>query len=193
MGWAVRHGHTEDRGLSLNFKKTAVEGLFVVSTDAQADSRGHFARVFCEIELAGNGHPFHVIQSSISSNLRAATLRGLHYQSVAAPERKLVRCVRGAVWDVVVDLRPTSETYLKWHGAELSGENLLAFLVPTGCAHGFMTLTDNAEVLYMMDQAYVPDTARGVRWDDAVFSIQWPEKPAVISERDATYPDYQSA
>ena len=177
----------------MNFKKTAVEGLFAVSTDAQADSRGHFARVFCEIELAGNGHPFHVIQSSISSNLRAATLRGLHYQSVAAPERKLVRCVRGAVWDVVVDLRPTSETYLKWHGAELSGENLLAFLVPTGCAHGFMTLTDNAEVLYMMDQTYVPDTARGVRWDDAVFSIQWPEKPAVISERDATYPDYQSA
>lgn len=177
----------------MRFENTPVEGLLAVSTGAQADARGHFARVFCEIEMAEAGHAFHVVQSSISANSKKSTLRGLHYQSDAAPETKLVRCVRGAVWDVVVDLRPSSVSYLKWYGAELSGDNLTALLIPPGCAHGFMTLTDNAEVLYMMDQAYVPDTACGVRWNDAAFAIQWPGQPAVISERDATYPDFTPA
>ncbi len=176
----------------MKFQKTIVEGLFVVSTEAQTDNRGGFARVFCEIEMAENGNPFHVIQSSISSNSKKCTLRGLHYQSDIAPETKLVRCVRGAVWDVVVDLRPSSSTYLKWFGTELSGANLMAMLIPSGCAHGFITLTDHAEILYMMDQAYVPDSAQGVRWDDKAFAIQWPKQPAVISERDAAYADFRS-
>ncbi len=189
----MRHSHTAHRDFPVNFEETTVEGVYVAASEGHADNRGRFARLFCEIEMSDNGLPFHIVQSSISLNSTAGTLRGLHYQSAAAPESKLVRCVRGAIWDIAVDLRPSSKSYMKWFGSELSDENLKALLIPAGCAHGFITLTDNAEVLYMMDQAYTPDSARGVRWNDEAFAIQWPQQPRVISERDATYPDYEPA
>jgi len=177
----------------LTFEETDIQGLFILSSDPHTDERGHFARLYCGSELGDNGIPFPVAQSSISHNVSAGTLRGLHYQSDMAPESKIVRCVRGSIWDVAVDLRPSSKTYLKWFGAELSADNLNALLIPAGCAHGFLTLTDFSDVLYMMDQAYVPDSARGARWNDPTFTINWPHDPAVISERDATYPDFMAS
>ncbi len=174
----------------MNAEETNVKGVFVLSTDIREDDRGAFARLFCETELADQGILFQVAQSSVSVNSADRTLRGLHYQSDEAPESKIVRCVHGAVWDVTVDLRPTSSSYLAWFGTELSSDNMQALVIPAGCAHGFLTLCDDAALLYMMDQAYLPDTACGVRWDDPAFSISWPHRPLIISERDATYPDY---
>ena len=134
-----------------------------------------------------------VAQCSTSFNARAGTLRGMHYQADPHGEAKLVRCTRGAVHDVIVDLRPDSPTHRRWFGIELSADNGTALYVPVGMAHGFQTLEDGSEVLYMMGHEYVPDAARGVRWDDPGFGIEWPEPPAggrTISARDAAYPDY---
>ena len=132
-----------------------------------------------------------IAQCNASFNARRGTLRGLHYQAEPHGESKLVRCVRGAVFDVAVDLRPSSATYRRWHGAELSAENRLAFYIPEGLAHGFQTLTDDSEVLYQMGSAYVPDSARGVRFDDPAFAIEWPGADSrIVSERDSAFPDF---
>jgi dTDP-4-dehydrorhamnose 3,5-epimerase len=133
------------------------------------------------------------VQCNASFNAKKDTLRGMHYQADPHGESKLVRCVRGAIFDVAVDLRPGSETQLGWHGVELSAENGRAFYIPAGFAHGFQTLTDDSEVLYQMGHAYVPEAARGVRWNDPAFGIEWPEPAGnrVLSERDASYPDFR--
>jgi dTDP-4-dehydrorhamnose 3,5-epimerase len=174
------------------FTETAIVGVFLVEIEALQDERGMFARIFCEREFADRGLDTRVSQCNTSFNPRAGTLRGLHYQAEPHGEAKLVRCVRGGIYDVAVDLRPPSRTYLQWAAAELTAENRRALYIPDGCAHGFQTLRDDSEVLYQMSTPYVPGAGRGVRWNDPAFGITWPSAPADgrhMSERDAGYRD----
>lgn len=167
-----------------------IDGLGLLELTKIVDERGYFARSFCEDEFAALGHPFHVRQCNISHNDKRATLRGMHYQTNPLPDPKIVRCVKGAIFDVVVDLREQSKTYLKWVGVELSEGNDLALIIPGGCAHGFLTLSDDTTLLYMMGASFDPELARGVRWDDPAFAIDWPQRPIHMNDRDASYPDY---
>jgi dTDP-4-dehydrorhamnose 3,5-epimerase len=173
------------------FIQTPLSGVWVIEPEQLSDERGWFARTFDANEFEAHGLNPAVVQCNASFNAHRDTLRGMHYQAEPHGESKLVRCVRGAVFDVAVDLRAGSDTLCAWHGVELSAENSLAFYIPAGLAHGFQTLTDDCEVLYQMGDRYVPEAARGVRWDDPAFGIHWP--PATgrrrISERDATYPN----
>jgi dTDP-4-dehydrorhamnose 3,5-epimerase len=177
----------------VRFHETPVAGALVVESERIEDERGYFARTFASEEFAARGLDARVNQCSTSFNARAGTLRGLHYQAEPHGEAKLVRCTRGAIYDVALDLRSESPTYLRWYGVELSADNGRALFVPEGCAHGFQSLVDATEVLYQISTPYVPDAARGVRWDDPAFGIEWPPAPAdgrTMSERDATYPDF---
>jgi dTDP-4-dehydrorhamnose 3,5-epimerase len=175
----------------VRFAEAPLAGAWIVDPDRLGDERGHFARTFDRDEFAARGMEPAVVQCSTSFNARAGTLRGLHFQAGPHGEPKLVRCTRGAVWDVVVDLRPESPTHRGWYGVELSAENGRALYVPPGLAHGFQTLEDASEVLYMMGHEYVPDAAAGVRWDDPAFGIEWPAAAErVMSDRDRRYPDY---
>jgi dTDP-4-dehydrorhamnose 3,5-epimerase len=178
----------------MRFSETPLNGAWVVDLDLLGDERGWFARTFDAEEFAARGLNPAVVQCNASFNLRAGTLRGMHYQAEPHGESKLVRCVRGAIFDVAVDLRPGSPTYRGWHGVELSADNRLALYIPPGLAHGFQTLTDDAEVLYQMGQHYVPEAARGVRWDDPAFAIAWPDSGGerIVSARDRAYPDFGS-
>ena len=162
-----------------------LDGVCVVEQERFADERGFFARTY-DVEALGP-----VVQMSTSFNARAGTLRGLHFQAAPHEEAKLVRCTRGAMWDVAVDLRDDSPTRHRWHAVELTAENGLALFIPEGFAHGFQTLVDETEVLYAMSVAHVPDAARGLRWDDPAFGIDWPGPPPggrTMSPRDASYP-----
>ena len=172
------------------YSPTAVAGAFRIEPERREDSRGFFARVWCEREMAEHGLNTRVAQSSVSFTRQRGTIRGLHLQLAPNAEVKLVRCIRGAIFDVVVDLRPDSPTYLQHATMELTGENRLAFYIPEGCAHGFQTLTDDVEVLYQMSEFYAPESARGVRWNDPAFGIRWPITNATILDRDASYPDF---
>lgn len=174
----------------MRFSPTAIEGVVVVDIDPVPDDRGAFARLHCPEEFATAGHPFVPAQTSLSRNTRAFTLRGMHYEAAPHEEAKLVRVTRGRIFDVAVDLRPDSPTYLSWTGAELSAETGRALLIGAGMAHGFLTLEDETDVLYQIDRIFEPGHGRGVRWNDPAFAIAWPAAPQVISERDATYPDH---
>ena len=173
------------------FKDTAVAGVFLVEPERHADERGFFARVYGRPEFAARGLATELVHTSISFNARRGTLRGLHFQAPPHAEAKLVRCTRGAVWDVAVDLRPESPTYLSHAAATLSADNRLAFYIPEGCAHGFVTLEDDSEIAYQISAEYHPAAGSGVRWNDPAFGIAWPEPVAVISDRDASYADYR--
>jgi dTDP-4-dehydrorhamnose 3,5-epimerase len=175
------------------FRETEVAGSYVVEPERLEDERGFFARTFSADEFAARGLDERVAQCSTSFNAAAGTLRGLHYQAAPHGEAKLVRCTRGAIYDVAVDLRPDSPTYLRWCGRELNADDGRALFVPEGCAHGFQTLVDDSEVLYQISTPYIPEAARGVRWDDPVFGIEWPPAPPggrTIAARDAGYPDF---
>jgi len=172
----------------VKFSPLSLQGAFVVELEPIPDERGFFARTFCGEEFAAHGCDFNFVQSSVSFNKRKGTLRGMHYQKKPHEEAKVVRCVVGAIYDVVVDLRPESTTFKCWVGVELSAGNRKAIYIPKGFAHGFLTLADDTEVYYQMASAYHPDSAGGVRWDDPAFSIQWPFQPEMISSRDAAYP-----
>src|SRR3954451_6499190 len=174
-------------------RETELSGAFVVEIEPHADARGLFARTFDRDLFAAHGLACDVVQASVSYNARAGTLRGLHYQAEPDGEDKLVRCVRGAVWDVIVDLRPDSPSYCRWLAVDLDQDSRRALYIPRGFAHGFQTRTHDAEVLYQMSTPYVPDAARGVRWDDPAFGIEWPDPGAerVMSERDGSYPDFR--
>ena len=177
----------------MRFSETPVAGTLVVEPDRHEDERGFFARTFAADEFASRGLDVRVEQCSTSFNARAGTLRGLHYQEAPHGEAKLVRCTRGAIYDVAVDLRPDSPSYLRWAAVELSANNGFAIYIPEGCAHGFQSLLDTTEVLYQISAPYVPDAACGVRWDDPAFDIEWPLPPAggrTMSARDAAYPDF---
>jgi dTDP-4-dehydrorhamnose 3,5-epimerase len=172
---------------------TSISDAFVIEPERLADDRGYFARTYCATEFEERGLDPTVVQCSTSFNARAGTLRGMHYQADPHAEAKLVRCTRGAIHDVALDLRRDSATYLQWCGIELNEDNGLALFIAAGCAHGFQTLVDESEVLYQMSAAYHPAAARGVRWDDEAFGIAWPQAPPggrTISARDASYPDF---
>jgi dTDP-4-dehydrorhamnose 3,5-epimerase len=177
----------------LIFSPTAVAGCFVVAPQRFADERGFFARVYGRREFAARGLACEYAHTSVSFNPRRGTLRGLHFQAAPHAEAKLVRCTAGTVWDVAVDLRRESPTYLQYAAATLSAENHLALYIPEGCAHGFVTLTDATEIAYQISAEYDPASGRGVRFNDAAFAIPWPAAVVVISERDATYPDYEAS
>jgi dTDP-4-dehydrorhamnose 3,5-epimerase len=176
----------------MKFHETPLPGVWLIEPERIGDERGWFARTFDAEEFRARGMNPDVVQCNASFNARRDTLRGMHYQADPHGESKLVRCVRGAIFDVAVDLRPDSETYCQWHGVELSGENGYGFYIPAGLAHGFQTLTDDCEVLYQMGYRYVPEAARGGRFDDPAFRIDWPRPDGerVISERDRSYPDF---
>jgi dTDP-4-dehydrorhamnose 3,5-epimerase len=174
----------------VHFTKTPLQSALVVDLDRREDPRGFFARSFCEKEFAEHGLPTRFPQCNISRNVRAGTMRGMHFNAAPHAESKLVRCASGAIYDVIVDLRAGSPTRLEWFGVELSRDNGRALFVPAGFAHGFLTLTDEVDVFYHMGEFFHPEAARGFRWNDPAFAIRWPSTPAVVSERDATYPDF---
>lgn len=166
------------------FTPTPLAGAFVVELEEVEDERGFFARAFCREEFEAHGLNPRVAQCNVSLNRKRGTLRGMHFQAPPHEEAKLVRCTRGAVWDVVIDLRRDSVTFKRWHGIELSAQNRRGLYVPEGFAHGFLTLTDDSEMLYLMSEPYHPECARGVRWNDPAFGIAWPLAQPEMSERD---------
>ncbi|MCX7628833.1 MAG: dTDP-4-dehydrorhamnose 3,5-epimerase [Geminicoccaceae bacterium] len=165
-------------------------GVRILELPISRDERGFFARAYCRDGLAGLGVDFPIVQANVSASPRPGTLRGLHYQLPPSAETKLVRCLSGAVWDCVLDLRPRSPTFGRWVGYELSVHNHRAILVPPGCAHGFLTLEPDALVLYFVSAAYDPRRERGVRWNDPNFAIAWPFPPSLVSPRDRAHPDF---
>lgn len=173
------------------FQKTKLPGVFEIHIEAKPDERGLFARTWCQEEFASQGLSGRLVQCNLSFTTRARTLRGMHYQVAPHEETKLIRCTRGAIYDVVLDLRPHSPAYKDWVAVELTAEKRNMIYVPEGCAHGFLTLQDGTEVIYQMSASWNQDSARGVRWNDPAFQIAWPERIEVISERDRTYPDFQ--
>jgi len=177
----------------MRFEETKLGGAHVIELERRVDDRGFFARAFCERELAAHGLPIRFPQCNLSRNDKSGTLRGMHYQAAPSREAKLVRCTRGAIFDVIVDLRARSSTRLQWFGIELSAEDGRALFVPEGFAHGFVTLTDDTDVFYQMGDFYQPDAARGLRWNDPRIGIEWPMTPRIIAERDASYPDFDPA
>ena len=174
----------------MKFQATDIDGVLLLETQPVGDDRGDFARSYCADEFAAAGLAFDPVQMNISRNKARGTLRGLHYQGAPHPDPKVVRCTRGRIFDVAVDLRADSETFRQWVSAELSPEAQNALIVPAGCAHGFITLEDDSDVQYLMGARYVPDLACGVRWDDTAFGIAWPIPPVTIAPRDAAYPDF---
>ena len=172
----------------MRFEPTDIPGCVIVRQERHADARGHFARTWDGDAFAAHGLAATVVQCSVSFNAARGTLRGMHLQAAPHAEAKLVRCTRGALYDVCLDLRPASPTHGRWTAATLTAENGDALYVPEGCAHGFLTLADDTEAFYTMSAPYVPEAARGVRHDDPAFGIAWPEPVRVIHERDAAYP-----
>lgn len=178
----------------MRFARTPLPGVWVIELDPIGDERGWFARTFDAVEFSQRGMNPAVVQCNASFNARRGTLRGMHYQAEPHGESKLVRCVRGAIFDVAVDVRADSPSYRRWHGVELTAENRLALYVPAGLAHGFQTLSDDAEVLYQMGAPYVADAMRGVRFDDPAFAIEWPapDGERIVSERDRSFPNFEA-
>ena len=174
----------------MRFAETAIAGVMVVDIEPREDERGSFARLQCPDEFVAAGHRFAPAQTSLSRNPHKGTLRGMHYQPAPHAETKLVRVVRGRIFDVALDLRPTSATFSRWIAEELSADNSRALLIPEGVAHGFLTLEPDTDLLYQISPAFQPGHEAGVRWDDPAFAIAWPAAPALISPRDATYPDH---
>lgn len=177
----------------MRFEETGIDGVVVVDLELEPDARGSFGRAYAQDQFAERGLLPKVVHVNVSFNPRTATLRGLHFQAEPLPDPKLVRCTAGELFDVVVDLRVESSSYLDWFGVELSAANRRSLHVPAGCAHGFVTLRDSTEILYLMGERYAPELVQGVRWNDPLFAIDWPIEPSVISRRDATYPDYTAS
>jgi dTDP-4-dehydrorhamnose 3,5-epimerase len=174
------------------FTPTPLEGAFVIEPEPAADARGLFARTWCRRELEARGLETAIAQCSTSFNKRKGTLRGMHYQEAPFAETKIVRCTRGVIHDVIVDLRPQSPTFRHHVAVVLTAEDRKALYIPTGFAHGFQTLEDDTEVLYQISEFYSPEHSRGVRWDDPAFRIAWPPDDRTMSERDRSYPDFPS-
>ena len=175
----------------MTFHETKIPGVFEIHVEPKRDERGFFARTWCQKEFEDHGLDPKQVQCSVSLNTRKGTLRGMHYQIAPFPETKVVRCTLGAIYDVVLDLRPQSRTFREWITVTLTAEDRNMVYVPKGCAHGFLTLEDKTEVFYQISEFHNAESARGVRWDDPAFRIVWPDKVKVISERDRTYPDFE--
>lgn len=175
----------------MKFISIPLEKACLIELEAMIDDRGFFARSWCAGEFRLHGLNPNVVQCSVSFNTRKGTLRGMHYQKEPYPEAKLVRCCSGAIYDVIVDLRPTSPSYCKWFAVELTAANRKMLYVPEGFAHGFQTLADDTEVFYQISESYRPEYAQGVRWDDPQFGIEWPIRDPIISQRDRTFADHK--
>ena len=175
----------------MRFVETGIAGVVRVEIEPVSDARGSFARLHCPEAFAAAGHPFATAQTSLSRNPQIGTLRGLHHQPAPHAETKLVRCVRGRIFDVALDLRPDSPTHRRWTAAELSADNAGALFIPPGVAHGFLTLEPDTDVLYQIAPKFEPGHQAGVRWNDPAFGVAWPLAPTILSERDAGYPDYR--
>lgn len=174
----------------MRFRELALRGAYLVELEPLTDDRGFFARTFAEEEFAAHGLTTHFPHCNLSRNKSAGTLRGMHYSELPSKETKLVRCTSGAIFDVIIDLRPHSETRGRWLHAELDAQGGAALYIPAGFAHGFLTLVDDTDVHYQMGDVFRPGSARGVRWNDPAFAIQWPRDPSVIAPRDAAYEDF---
>jgi len=177
----------------MTFQETSLPGVWIVDSDVFPDDRGTFVRAWIPDEFSARGLETGIAQCSLSSNHRRGTIRGMHYQAPPFEEVKVIRAVRGTVFDVAVDLRPGSPTFCRWVGVELSAANRRLLYIPQGFAHGYQTLSDDTELLYFVSAPYVPEHQRGVRWNDPALAIDWPlGSPSVIHERDATYPDFDA-
>ena len=176
--------------MTVRVAETPLPGVFLLHAATARDDRGSFSRLSCVLALATHGIDFAPRQTSLSRSFRRFTLRGLHFQAEPSAETKIVHCLTGAVFDVAVDLRPDSLSFRRAFTAELTADNGRALLIPPGCAHGLLTLTSDTAILYQIDRDYDPDRAGGVRWNDKAFGIEWPAAPAVISDRDASWPDF---
>jgi dTDP-4-dehydrorhamnose 3,5-epimerase len=174
----------------MRFSEASLPGVWTIELEQLGDERGWFARTFDVEDFRARGLNPTIVQCNASFNAERGTLRGMHYQAAPHGESKLVRCVRGAIYDVAVDLRPDSPTYCRWFGVELNADSPMMLYLPEGIAHGFQTLSDDCEVLYQMGHEYVPASQRGVRWDDLSFAIDWPAAVVAISEKDRSYPDF---
>ena len=175
----------------MRFLETDIPGVRLIEAEPNTDLRGSFTRIFCPNELAAAGIDFTPVQVNLSRNPATFTLRGLHYQEPPRAEAKLVRVTRGAIFDVALDLRTESPTYRRWTGARLDAGAMTALFIPEGCAHGYLTLEPDTDVLYQMSRLFEPGWGCGVRWDDPAFGIDWPARPSVILGRDADYPDFE--
>lgn len=172
------------------FTETKLKGAFILDVKKLEDERGFFGRSWCQREMEEHGLNANVVQANVSYNHKKGTLRGMHYQLSPYEETKLVRCTRGAIYDVIIDLRPESPTYKQWIGVELTADNYRMLFVPERFGHGFITLEDNTDVTYQVTQFYTPGAERGIRWNDPAFNIEWPIEPVIISEKDKVHPDY---
>jgi len=175
----------------MKFHHTKISGVVEIRPEPVSDERGFFARTWCQKDFEAHGLNPRLVQCNISYSKRKGTLRGMHYQVEPDAEAKLVRCTKGSIWDVALDIRPGSQTFKSWVAVVLTGEDRNMLYVPEGCAHGFLTLEDEAEVFYQMSQFYNPESARGIRWNDRAFQIAWPAAVEVISERDRTYANFE--
>lgn len=172
----------------MNFIKTEIIGVYIIEPDLLSDDRGFFARTWCEDEFMAAGLNPHLVQCNISFNNKKGTIRGMHYQTEPYSEAKVIRCTMGAIYDVALDLRPTSPTRHRWISVRLDASNHRMIYIPEGVSHGFQTLEDNTEVFYQMSEKYHPESSRGVRWDDSAFGIKWPFDVSSISKKDSSYP-----
>jgi len=177
----------------MKFTETKLKGAYIIDIQPFEDERGFFSRAYCQNEFEAHGLTTQVAQANISYNKEKATLRGMHYQIPPHGEVKIIRCTRGALYDVIVDLRADSETYLQWVGVELTEDNHRMFYVPENFAHGFITLADNTEATYQVSEFYTPGAERGLRWNDPAFGIEWPLEPGVISEKDQNWADFSAS
>ncbi len=174
----------------MKFNKTKLDGSFVIDLDKREDERGFFARLFCINEFDQNQADRNIVQINNSLSRDKGTLRGIHYQLSPKSETKIVRCIKGSLWDVIVDLRPDSPTFLQWFGETLSAENRRMMFVPKGFGHGFITLEPDTEAIYFVTEFYSPEHERGLRWDDPKIGIEWPIEPVIISEKDRQHKDF---
>jgi|SRR3989339_396599 len=193
MGRPVRDRHTRIEGSLMKFTETPLKGAYLIDADPVLDERGLFARTYCEKEFNALGLHTRFPQMNTSYNGKKGTLRGMHYQAAPYEEVKVVRCTAGEIYDVIIDIRKESATCLKWFGVVLSAENRRAIYIPKGFAHGFLTLKDSTELLYMMGENYHPEAARGIRWNDPAIGIRLPDGVRFISEKDSSYADYVRA
>ena len=177
----------------MKFQETPLKDAYLIDLEKRGDDRGFFARVFCTNEFKDHGLIESFVQVNNSSSADVGTLRGMHYQLAPHRETKVVRCIKGSLWDCIVDLRPESPTFKQWFGAELSAENRTMMYAPQGFAHGFITLQPDTEAFYFTDAFYAPDAERGLRYNDPAIGIEWPTEPKVLSDKDANWPDFNPA
>jgi len=174
----------------MKFTETKLKGAFIIEIEKLSDDRGFFARSWCQKEFEIHALASRVVRANVSYNRKRGTMRGMHYQIAPYQESKLIRCTRGAIYDVIIDLRPDSPTYKQWTGVELTADNYTMFFVPQDFAHGFETLTDETEITYQVSQFYTPGSEKGIRFNDPAFDIQWPLEVTIISDKDRTWPDF---